>query len=111
MSETTIIRRSPEDRRTGKTDWARLGSRTDAEIEAAVAGDADAAPILDKSWFDRAVVVRRSKKLVSLRLDPEILDYFRATGKNYQSRMNAVLRTYVEHCKEQERLGAQSDGS
>ncbi len=105
MSETTIIRRSPGDRRTGKTDWARLGNQTDAEIEAAVADDPDAAPILDKSWFDRAVVVRRSKQLVSLRLDPEILDYFRATGKNYQSRMNAVLAAYVEHCKEQERLG------
>ena len=59
----------------------------------------------DTSWFDRAVVVRRSKQLVSLRLDPEILDYFRATGKNYQSRMNAVLLAYVEHRKEQERPG------
>ncbi|MEI7609042.1 MAG: BrnA antitoxin family protein [Rhodospirillaceae bacterium] len=111
MSETTIIRRSPGDRRTGKSDWARLGSRTDTEIEAAVASDADAAPILDTSWYDRALVVRRSKQLISLRLDAEILDYFRASGRNYQSRMNAVLRSYVEHCKEQERLGAQSDGS
>ena len=61
MSETTIIRRSPEDRRTGKTDWARLEAMSDAEIEAAVASDPDAAPILDKSWFERATVVRRPR--------------------------------------------------
>ena len=111
MSETTIIRRSPGDRRTGKTDWARLGSQTDAEIEAAGAGDPDAAPILDTSWFDKAEVVRRSKQLVSLRLDPEVLDYFRGTGKNYQSRMNAVLRAFVEHRKELERAGVPNNGT
>ena len=62
MSETTIIRRSPGDRRTGKTDWVRLGNQADAGIERTVAGDADAAPILDKSWFHRAKVMRRGER-------------------------------------------------
>lgn len=40
---------------------------------------------------------RRPKTLVSLRIDPDILEFFRAGGPGYQSRMNAVLRAYVEH--------------
>ncbi len=38
-----------------------------------------------------------SKQLLSLRIDRDVVEWFRATGKNYQSRMNAVLRAYVEH--------------
>ena len=34
---------------------------------------------------------------LSLRIDPEVLAYFKAGGKGYQTRMNAVLRSYMEH--------------
>jgi uncharacterized protein (DUF4415 family) len=37
-----------------------------------------------------------SKKLVSLRLDEDVLSFFRHTGKRYQTRINAVLRSYME---------------
>lgn len=48
--------------------------------------------------FARAEELRpRPKTLISLRLDPDILEFFRAGGPGYQSRMNAVLRAYVEH--------------
>ena len=36
------------------------------------------------------------KKAVSLRIDPDILDFFKSQGKGYQTRMNAVLRAYME---------------
>ena len=32
-----------------------------------------------------------------MRIDRDVLDYFRNTGKGYQTRINAVLRSYVEH--------------
>jgi hypothetical protein len=39
------------------------------------------------------------KEAISLRGDQDVLEWFRAQGPRYQSRMNAVLRTYVRHCR------------
>lgn len=53
---------------------------------------------LDESFWQTARVVMPTtkKEAISLRVDRDILDWFRAEGKGYQSRMNAVLRAYVE---------------
>jgi len=49
-------------------------------------------------WIDGAVAVTpRAKKLLSVRLDNEVVDWFRAQGRGYQTRMNAVLLAYVRH--------------
>ena len=67
--------------------------------------DPDDAPELSRTWFEGAnyyeggKLVRRgrpksarTKEAVSLRLDPEVLRHFRATGPGWQSRINAALR-------------------
>jgi uncharacterized protein (DUF4415 family) len=66
--------------------------------------DPDDAPELTDEWFDKAdfmigeKVIRRgrppgsSKNLVSLRLDKDVIDHFRATGRGWQTRMNEALR-------------------
>lgn len=41
---------------------------------------------------NRAKVAVPASQLVSLRVDSDVLEYFRSTGENWQSRMNAVLR-------------------
>jgi uncharacterized protein (DUF4415 family) len=70
---------------------------TDEEIEAAVAADPDAAPIADeKFWRNARLVAPMSKQPTSIRLDPEVLNWFKRAGKGYQTRINAVLRTYME---------------
>jgi uncharacterized protein (DUF4415 family) len=43
-----------------------------------------------------SLVPTENKKQVTLRLDSDVIEFFRATGKRYQSRMNAVLREYVQ---------------
>ena len=69
----------------------------DREIEAAIKADPDAAPILDKNWFKQASVVMTERKVpISLRMDREVVEWFKAHGKRYQSRMNAVLKAYVQ---------------
>ncbi|MGH7662847.1 MAG: BrnA antitoxin family protein [Gemmatimonadaceae bacterium] len=79
-----------------RTDWARVDRLSDADIERAVAGDPDAAPILSAEWFSGARVVMPEPKVpVSLRLDRDVLEWFRASGSRYQTRINAVLRAYV----------------
>ncbi len=57
-------------------------------------------PELDEEWFKNAVLVMPDKKIpVSLRLDKEIVDWFKKQGKGYQSHMNAVLKTFVRSQK------------
>jgi uncharacterized protein (DUF4415 family) len=81
----------------GKTDWERLRNMTDEEIEKAVAEDPDAPPILDENFWKNAVVVSPQKKIAtSVRLDSDVLKWFRAKGKGYQTRINAVLRSYMQ---------------
>jgi uncharacterized protein (DUF4415 family) len=69
----------------------------DREIENAVKSDPDAAPILDKEWFRRAKLVLPEHKVpISLRMDREVVEWFKAHGRRYQSRMNAVLKGYMQ---------------
>jgi uncharacterized protein (DUF4415 family) len=82
----------------GRTDWDRVGAMTDEEIEAAAASDPDALPLDEAFWRDARVVFPRAvrKKHTGLRIDEDVLAWFRAQGPGYQTRMNAVLRAYVE---------------
>lgn len=95
MKDKNITVVSKHDPRKGKTDWARVASLTDEEIEAAVRDDPDAAP-LDVDWSQAVLVVPPKKKAISIRVDPDVLDYFKKEGAGYQRRINAVLRSYVE---------------
>ena len=72
---------------------------SDADIRGRIASDPDAAPELSKDWFARAHVVnpRITKVPISLRVDPDVLDWFKGNSDKYQSLMNAVLRAYVQH--------------
>jgi len=82
----------------GRTDWERLRKITDAGIRKAIAEDPDAAPELDEEFWKKAVLVRVTKKLpMTVRLDADVLAWFRAQGKGYQTRINAVLRSYMQH--------------
>jgi uncharacterized protein (DUF4415 family) len=70
----------------------------DAEISEAVARDRDAAP-LDIDWSRAEVVVPATKQVISIRLDRDIVAYFKRKGRGYQTKINAVLRSYVQHEK------------
>lgn len=79
----------------GKTDYARLDAMTDEDIARAVAADPDAAP-LDIDWSKARLILPPGKESVTLRIDRDVLAWFRATGKGFHTRMNAVLRAYME---------------
>jgi uncharacterized protein (DUF4415 family) len=51
----------------------------------------------DRFWANAKMVRPITKKAVSIRLDSDILDWFKSQGKGYQSTINSVLRTYVNH--------------
>jgi hypothetical protein len=56
------------------------------------------APELSDAWFEQASRGGQLhlKKQVSMRIDDDILDFFKSEGNRYQTRMHAVLRAYVD---------------
>ena len=82
------------ERRKNETDWARLRALTDEEIDASIANDPDWSD--DWNWGDAVLVIPPKKKAISIRVDEDVLDYFKKEGAGYQRRMNAVLRSYMQ---------------
>ena len=77
------------------TDWKRLDGLRDEEI------DLSENPELTPEMFARAVVRRGlkappRKRQITLRIDEDVLEWFRARGRGYQTEINALLRAYVE---------------
>jgi uncharacterized protein (DUF4415 family) len=50
----------------------------------------------EKFWAKAELKMPETKKGVYLRVDPEVLNWFQKAGKGYQTRINAVLRSYME---------------
>ncbi len=54
-------------------------------------------PELDKDFWDNATPVYPKEKIaISIRLDKDIIDFFKGEGKGYQSKINSVLRSYIK---------------
>ena len=78
-----------------ETDYGRLDAMTDDDIAQAVADDPDAPP-LDLDWTQARLTLPPGKDVVTLRLDRDVLEWFRTQGKGYQTRINQVLRAFYE---------------
>jgi uncharacterized protein (DUF4415 family) len=90
---TTEELKEMERRGPTKTDWKRVKAMKDEDIIV----DGDSPEIIAEMWRRAVVTDRRPpKKNITLRIDPEIIDWFKARGMGYQTRMNAVLRAFIE---------------
>lgn len=98
LADGTVLRRQPDGSyrpaRT-RTDWKRIAALTDAEIERLAASDPDHPP-LDAAFWAGVDKPRPVKEGISIKLDRDVLAWFRRQGRGYQTRMNAVLRRYME---------------
>ena len=74
----------------------KLIEMSDEEAERRAAADPDAGIIPPGFWDNATVFMAQPKQQITLRLDPDVIRWFKRTGKGYQSRMGAVLRNYVE---------------
>lgn len=91
-----------EKRRRGETetDWDRVDAITENELEEFVASDPDEAGLewgVPRAGAPEDLV--SPKKQITVRFDKDVIDWFKSQGKGYQTRMNAVLRHYMEHEK------------
>ena len=77
-----------------RTNFARLDAMQDQEI------DLSEVPEITPEQFAKAVVRRgikpRSKRQLTLRLDSDVLEWFKRQGSGYQTRINTLLRAYME---------------
>lgn len=102
MSEGRITRRSTTDQRRGKTDLDQLRGLTDEEIDAAIKHDADSDPA-NFDWSDAVLVIPTRKEAISIRLDEDVLAFFKGLGAGYQTRINAVLRHFMAQAKSRQK--------
>jgi len=82
-------------RESSRSDLKKVDAMTDAELEMAIAED-EGERDLRPDWTRAKLVISEPKQSVHLRLEQKILDYFKAQGKGHISRMQAVLKTYVD---------------
>lgn len=73
-----------------QTDWTRLNQDDDTNIDYS-----DIPATTADFWKDAKVVMPLHKVHLSLRLDEDIVGYFKQQGRGYQSKINAVLKAYV----------------
>jgi len=81
-----------------RTDWAKVDAMSEADLEASIAADPDDVRE-SPDWTQAVKGLPPRKAPIKLRLDSDVLAWFRATGKGYQTRMNNVLRAFVESRK------------
>jgi uncharacterized protein (DUF4415 family) len=91
MSCDTTGKTSKAERRT---DWKRLRAMTDDEVHAAVVADPEINPTDEAFWKAARVVMPQPKETVTMRLDADLLAWFRRR-RGYQTRINAILRAYM----------------
>lgn len=77
----------------GKTDWARLRHMKDDEVDFS-----DIPELTDEELAQMVWTAPRSdtKVTISMRVDPDVLDWYKRLGRGYQSRMHMVLRAFMQ---------------
>ena len=82
-------------RAEGRTDWARVHAMTQEEVDADAEREmAELGIVID--WSTAIVGLPEPKATVNMRIDRDILEFFRQGGRGYQTRINAVLRAYKD---------------
>ena len=80
-----------ERKRNSKTDWKRVDAMSDEDIDYSDNPELD-----EKFWKAATLVIPKKKERLSMRIDSDVLAWFKSKGKGYQTTINTVLKSYVE---------------
>lgn len=83
-----------------KTDWSKVDATTEEDIARQIADDPDDPGNDPTIWETARIVYPPPKERITVRLDADLLEWLRAQGPGYQTRLNAILRGYMEHAKQ-----------
>lgn len=76
--------------RNAGTDWERIDAMKDEDVDYSDIAE------LDETFFQNADLRLPRKKAVTIRLDADVLDWFKRQGRGYQTRINKLLRAYMQ---------------
>ena len=96
LEEQSLMRRKPTKIPAPRavTDWKRLRALSERDIREAIKADPEARATDAGFWKKAEVVLPKPKQAITIRLDVDLLEWFRKE-KGYQTRINAVLRSYM----------------
>ena len=93
-------------KKTG-TNWERLKRQREGKEPI----DFSDIPELDSSfWKDATIVIPAAKTKLTIRIDTDVYQWFNGQGPGYQTRINAVLRSYMEAATKQAQTGKKATG-
>jgi len=78
-----------------KTDWDELDTLTDEQVRTGIEADPEAHPTDEVFWKTAKSVMPQPKETMTIRIDADVLEWFRKQGRGYQTRINAILRSYM----------------
>ncbi len=88
MNKTNTLEKS-------QTDWARIDAMTDEEIDLS-----DIPEITEEMWakgvWRKGLKPTANKSQLTLRIDQDVIEFFKAQGRGYQTKINQLLRAYME---------------
>lgn len=74
-----------------KSDLKRLDMMADQDIDYTDVPETD-----EDFWKNAKVMLPKNKRQITLRIDDDIIEWFQKKGKGYQTKINAILRSYVD---------------
>ena len=78
-----------------RTDWDKIDAATGSKLEASIRADVDDVEG-EPDWTQAIVGIPARKEHINIRIDHDVLQWFRSNGKGYQTLMNNVLRAFVQ---------------
>jgi uncharacterized protein (DUF4415 family) len=78
-----------------RTNWAKVNATTGAKLEASIRGDADDVRG-EPDWTRSVMGLPAPKDHINIRIDHDVLEWFKKNGRGYQTLMNNVLRAFVQ---------------
>jgi uncharacterized protein (DUF4415 family) len=78
-----------------RTNWAKVNATTGARLEALIRADVDDVHG-EPDWAQSVMGIPAPKDHINIRIDHDVLEWFKKNGKGYQTLMNNVLRAFVQ---------------
>ena len=83
------------ERKEDRTNWRKANSVTGKKLEASIRADVDEMPG-EPDWTKAILGIPAPKEHINIRIDHDVLEWFRASGRGYQTLMNNVLKAFVQ---------------
>lgn len=78
-----------------RTNWAKANAMTGVKLEASIRSDPDDIHT-EPDWTQAIAGIPPPKDHINIRIDHDVLQWFRSNGRGYQTLMNNVLRAFVQ---------------